>query len=258
MNKEDLKDGMWIEIDKPKNVDECPFWVESIDKYDGEVFKISRTPNHILDYVYVEGIDDHCFNQHWLTEVEDPSSKVSKVSTGVTKFDTSKKYKCTDVKGYLSVSTSNKSYIENHFAPDLILNWEGLYIDEDGEVINEKDGGVILFDEFKYFSLVEEALPELVTLKEEITTTEWSSSHYNHMYKLTPADIEAGEVKIDAYFVNRMWKINSVDDTGAAFHILKTMPRLANEKNSFERELTAIYKQAKILCKMYGVVLDET
>ena len=84
-------------------------------------------------------------------------------------------------------------------------------------------------------------------------SSNWSDEHYNHFYQLTSDDIERGEVKVDAYFVNRMWKINSWEDTGAGFHILKTLPRIANNKNSLKRELVALKKQVDILCKLHGV-----
>lgn len=97
------------------------------------------------------------------------------------------------------------------------------------------------------------------TLKFEITPSdvEWTDEHYNFDYKLTPEDIEKGSVRIDAYFVNRMWNINQADDTGAAFHLLKTLTRLSNNKNPLERELTAIVEQAKILAKLHNVELKE-
>ncbi|QGJ84296.1 hypothetical protein [Pseudoalteromonas phage XCL1123] len=82
---------------------------------------------------------------------------------------------------------------------------------------------------------------------------DWSDEHYNHFYQLTEEDIKAGQIKVDAYFVNRMWKINSWEDTGAGFHILKTLPRIANNKNSLKRELIALKKQVDILCKLHGV-----
>ena len=88
---------------------------------------------------------------------------------------------------------------------------------------------------------------------ESPNSSNWSDEHYNHFYKLTKEDIERGEVKVDAYFVNRMWKINSWEDTGAGFHILKTFPRIANNKNSLKRELVALKKQVDILCKLHGV-----
>ncbi len=71
-------------------------------------------------------------------------------------------------------------------------------------------------------------------------------------------DIKAGRIKVDAYFVNRMWKINSWEDTGAGFHILKTLPRIANNKNSLKRELVALKKQVDILCKLHGVDDNDT
>ena len=82
---------------------------------------------------------------------------------------------------------------------------------------------------------------------------EWTDKHYNNFYQLTEEDIKIGQIKIDAYFVNRMWKINQWDDTGAGFHILKTLPRIANNKNSLKRELVALKKQVDILCKLHGV-----
>ena len=82
---------------------------------------------------------------------------------------------------------------------------------------------------------------------------DWSDKHYNHFYQLSEDDIKAGQIKVDAYFVNRMWKINSWEDTGAGFHILKTLPRIANNKNSLKRELVALKKQIDMLCKLHGV-----
>ena len=82
---------------------------------------------------------------------------------------------------------------------------------------------------------------------------DWSDEHYNHFYHLTDKDVELGKIKVDAYFVNRMWKINSWEDTGAGFHILKTLPRIVSNKNSLKRELTALKKQVNILCKLHGV-----
>ena len=84
-------------------------------------------------------------------------------------------------------------------------------------------------------------------------SSNWSDEHYNLFYQLTEEDIKAGQIKVDAYFVNRMWKINSWEDTGAGFHILKTLPRIANNKNSLKRELTALKNQVDILCKLHGV-----
>lgn len=85
--------------------------------------------------------------------------------------------------------------------------------------------------------------------------TEWTDKHYDFNYTLTEDDIEKGVIKIDPYFVNRMWKINSWDDTGAAFHSLKNYARISNGKNPLERDLTSLYKQVKRLCELHGVKL---
>lgn len=84
--------------------------------------------------------------------------------------------------------------------------------------------------------------------------SEWTASHYDNYYQLTPKDIEAGKIKIDAYFVNKMWKLNQKDDTGGLFHSLKTIARFG-EKNSVERELKALYNQTKRMAELYGVEL---
>ena len=84
--------------------------------------------------------------------------------------------------------------------------------------------------------------------------SEWTASHYDNYYHLTPKDIEAGRIKIDAYFVNKMWKLNQKDDTGGLFHNLKTIARFS-EKNSIERELKALYNQTKRMAELYGVDL---
>ncbi len=97
--------------------------------------------------------------------------------------------------------------------------------------------------------------PDTISVSTRNTRNDWTASHYDVNYKLTEEDIAKGSVRIDAYFVNRIWKVNSWDDTGAAFHILKTFPRVAKNKNELKRELTAIVNQAKILAKAHGVDL---
>lgn len=97
-----------------------------------------------------------------------------------------------------------------------------------------------------------DSLGEVVTHAERLEY-EWTDKHYDNFYQLTENDIKAGKVKIDAYFVNRMWKINQWDDTGAGFHVLKTLPRIANNKNPLKRELVALKRQVDLLCKMHGV-----
>lgn len=86
--------------------------------------------------------------------------------------------------------------------------------------------------------------------------TEWTDKHYDFNYTLTEDDIEKGVIKIDPYFVNRMWRINSWDDTGTAFHCIKNFARISNAKNPLERDLRSQYKQIKRLCELHGVDLD--
>lgn len=102
-----------------------------------------------------------------------------------------------------------------------------------------------------------EALDEAVAHAEKLED-EWTDRHYDFNYQLSQEDIEKGSVRVDAYFVNRMWKINQWDDTGAAFHVLKTLPRIANNKNPLKRELVALKKQVDLLCKMHGVGNENT
>jgi len=111
-------------------------------------------------------------------------------------------------------------------------------------------------DNFNKHVLSESLQPEeLVGLVNDTPTTEWTDKHYDNYYTLTEEDIEEGKIRIDAYFVNRMWKLNSVDDTGAAFHSLKTYARLGNNKNSVERELNALNGQLKRWAKLMNVKL---
>ena len=80
------------------------------------------------------------------------------------------------------------------------------------------------------------------------TSTEvasWTQSHYDQIYKLKPHEIKSGEVRLDAYKVNKAWGLNSVDPTGAAFHCLKTLTRIPKNKNPLERELIALIGQIK-------------
>lgn len=76
------------------------------------------------------------------------------------------------------------------------------------------------------------------------TKSEWTDKHYDHYYTLTPKDIAAGKIKIDPYFVNIIWGINDADKTGAAFHNLKTLSRMAKNKNSLAREWDAMIGQS--------------
>ena len=71
---------------------------------------------------------------------------------------------------------------------------------------------------------------------------ELETKHYDFTYKLTKEDIEKGEIRIDPYFVSEQWKLGEKDNSGAIFHILKTIARFG-VKNTKEREIKAILWQ---------------
>lgn len=86
--------------------------------------------------------------------------------------------------------------------------------------------------------------------------TKYSQSHYDFDYVLTEKDIQAGSIRVDAYFVSKQWKLGSRDDSGALFHSLKTIARFG-DKNPIEREIKALYNQAKALARIYDVDLED-
>lgn len=101
------------------------------------------------------------------------------------------------------------------------VNSEWIFVDED--VVDNKESAMYI---------------------EESTKSEWTDKHYDHYYTLTPEDIAAGKIKVDPYFVNTIWGINDADKTGAAFHNLKTLSRMAKNKNSLAREWDAMIGQS--------------
>lgn len=86
------------------------------------------------------------------------------------------------------------------------------------------------------------------------TKDNYTTDHYNLYYTLTDKDIEAGKIKVDAYWVAKQWKTGSRDDSGALWHSLKTIARFG-EKNDKAREIKALYNQAKALARIYDVDL---
>ena len=82
----------------------------------------------------------------------------------------------------------------------------------------------------------------------------WTDKHYDFTYTLTEDDIEAGEIKIDPYFVADQWRLGEKDNSGVIFHILKTCSRYKC-KHAEEREIKAIYGQIKRLAEMRGIKL---
>ena len=92
----------------------------------------------------------------------------------------------------------------------------------------------------------------------DLNPPKWTDTHYDFYYtkKLTEDEIASGEVriKIDPYFVNMHWGLNSKDSTGGLFHNLKTIARFT-DKNTVERELKALYGQTKRMAELYEVEL---
>lgn len=133
------------------------------------------------------------------------------------------------------------------FKADLQTKVDSLYLDFTQHVAEIGDGLE------RSISEESDTLPKDSNTEKNITT--WTDKHYNFSYTLTESDIENGEIKIDPYFVNRMWRINSWDDTGAAFHSLKNYARICNGKNPLERDLKSLYQQVLRLCELHGVEL---
>jgi hypothetical protein len=118
----------------------------------------------------------------------------------------------------------------------------------------------MLLDEVKSIQLERAAEYEQdggIAQQKEVTntSTQWTAKHYDNLYQLTPEDIERGNIRIDPYFVNKLWKLNEKDNTGALFHNLKTIARFT-DKNPVEREIKALYNQTKRMAELYGVVLE--
>lgn len=84
------------------------------------------------------------------------------------------------------------------------------------------------------------------------TDLQWTDKHYNFNVDVSGKDT----LKVDPYFVSKTWKIGSKDESGALFHILKTISRFGS-KNTREREIKAIYKQIVRLAELEGVELNE-
>jgi hypothetical protein len=68
---------------------------------------------------------------------------------------------------------------------------------------------------------------------------EFTDKHYSFYYTLSKEEIKEGRIKVDPYKINKAWGLNSKDDTGGLFHILKTICRYG-DKNSKEREIKAM------------------
>lgn len=92
--------------------------------------------------------------------------------------------------------------------------------------------------------------PYLTFIEEESEKENtWTKKHYDFNYKLTPEDIEKGQITIDPYLVASQWRLGEKDNnSGILFHCLKGLARMGTKKgNTIEREITAIQKQIEQL-----------
>jgi hypothetical protein len=92
--------------------------------------------------------------------------------------------------------------------------------------------------------------------KVETKNSNYKTSHYDFKYNLSESDIEKGSVKIDPYFVANEWRLGEKDNSGILFHSLKTIARFGT-KNEVEREVKALYFQAKRMAELLGIKLEK-
>lgn len=147
--------------------------------------------------------------------------------------------------------------LEIHEAGVLVDKENNMWISDGGErfkwVTSEPDSYPKLGEYWEFVDDIEST--ENPNHTQLASKNEWTDKHYNFNYQLKPIDIEKGFVKLDAYLINKIWRLNAADSTGAAFHCLKTLTRLANEKNSKEREIRALYGQVKRWAEIEGIEL---
>jgi hypothetical protein len=94
-----------------------------------------------------------------------------------------------------------------------------------------------------------------IVVEEPVQQPKTIDSHYNFDYAITETDREKGVLKVDPYFVAKQWRLGGKDDTGVLFHCLKNISRYS-DKNTKEREITALYLQVKRLAELENVKLD--
>lgn len=90
--------------------------------------------------------------------------------------------------------------------------------------------------------------------KRKSDNQEWTDKHYDFWYTLTPEDIKEGKIKIDPYWVSNHWKLGEKDNSGALFHILKTLARWGY-KNDVIREANAVFNQIKGYARVFKITL---
>ncbi|ANI22062.1 ATPase [Pseudoalteromonas phage vB_PspS-H40/1] len=219
-------------------------------------------------------VDDSAVSVDIETLIKSPDFQLNTIKQGdyieASEFDTEQKYNgAVDVFKLFSFKFENNNARVTSFEYMITPSSKYLGIEPDGFIFsyqsNINDNArkltyqqIMAIGELKRLELERSAPKITPDLTPDVKEDEWTDRHYSSFYQLNKDDIKEGQIKIDAYFVNRMWKINQWDDTGAAFHVLKTLPRIANNKNPLKRELVALKKQVDLLCKMHGVNDENT
>lgn len=83
-------------------------------------------------------------------------------------------------------------------------------------------------------------------------TTIFTDKHYDFTYQITQEDIDRGYIKLDPYFISKQWQLGSKDESGALWHIFKTIARFG-VKNPIEREIKAMEASIKRMKDLYNI-----
>ena len=142
--------------------------------------------------------------------------------------------------------------LENDRVSDLDYFLESLDESLEDKVSSEEED----IEKYLYDITQEVATNESTEVKSDKGKSDWTASHYDFNYKLTPEDIEKGHIKLDPYFVSKEWGIGTKDPSGCLWHTFKTCARFG-VKNEVSREIKAIHAQTVRMAELYGVNLDE-
>lgn len=229
MKLEDLVEGKKYKINKPEDIEASPTWndcEDGMDYLDGYILTYSKSMLGVRGWLEI-GSGTWFICPSWLTEVVEQLDEEPLNSTAVSEDDLS-----------YHPSESDDCLVQDYCEMK----------QEEGTVLPEGFSSEVMDYELK---LLKDA-------EHKATQKEWSDEHYSFLYKhpVTRGDSDVGfvEIKVDPYFVNKVWKLNSKEDSGGLFHNLKTIARFG-DKNSVERELKALHAQIKRMAELNGVEL---
>lgn len=262
MNKEQIYNTKW---DQSKWTDEMKTkWQEKCIELGFDWFTCKDTVNFLgKPCFYLE--DDRCITYSGLAFFKDQSFE-PKTWEDMFPEDTITCDYIRELKPF-EVEVGMKVVVKGDGRPNTgeVLEVTDLYKGDDCG-LDLSDGSIVCHSSFldghiKVYLVEDSPIKDTPKTNEEDstknTTKEWTDSHYDVNYTLTEEDIKRGFVRMDVYQVNKIWKLNSADDTGAAFHTLKCLGRLAKNKNTKEREIRAMYGQIKRWAELEGITLDK-